>query len=491
MTEAELKAREFAQASKKEKESKAGDKEQEGGKGKKEVKPLGRPDGAKIMGTQPKPDSLTIAMDTTRIKVDGQATIDSLNRAQAIQDSIDATMKQEYVPVTSIIHTMEWNSNRHIYVAHYTMANLYKNQYYTRNEEVGNDSINDITRNMQFKNTFGLALLEGFNKYVKAGLKAFLTYDYNRYEMPDTLNGIATQSTWNEHDISIGGQLSKTQGKTLHFNLFAETWLAGANAGKLHVDFNTDVNFKLLGDTVRLAANAYFHRNTPRFFQTKYHSKHIWWDNDNLSAETRTRIEGVFSYEKTHTKLRVGIEEIQNYTYFGMSYDYHADSRANLTANVLQESGNINILTAQLHQNFRLGVLNWENVITYQNSSNKDALPLPTWNIFTNLYLKFKVAKVLGVELGADATWFSKYYAPDFCPMINQFAIQQNEASRVELGGYPFVDVYANMVLKGVRFFIMMSHINSGSGNGMRFLTPHYPTNSNVLHLGVSWNFFN
>jgi len=491
MTEAELKAREFAQASKKEKEANAGDKELDMNKGKKDVKPLGRPAGAKIMGVQPKSDSLTIAVDTTRIKVDGQAAIDSLNRAQAIQDSIDATMKQEYVPVTSIIHTMEWNSNRHIYVAHNTMANLYKNQYYTRNEEVGNDSINDITRNMQFKNSFGLALLEGFNKYVKAGLKAFLTYDYNRYEMPDTLNGIATQSTWNEHDISIGGQLSKTQGKTLHFNLFAETWLAGANAGKLHVDFNTDVNFKLLGDTVRLAANAYFHRNTPRFFQTKYHSKHLWWDNDNLSAETRTRIEGVFSYEKTNTKLRVGIEEIQNYTYFGMSYDYHADSRANLTASVFQESGNINILTAQLHQNFRLGVLNWENVITYQNSSNKDTLPLPTWNIFSNLYLKFKVAKVLGVELGADATWFSKYYAPDFCPMINQFAIQKNEASRVELGGYPFVDVYANMVLKGVRFFVMMSHINSGSGNGMRFLAPHYPTNSNVLHLGVSWNFFN
>ena len=493
MTEAELKAREFAQASKKEKESKTGEKELDGGKGKKEVKPLGRPDGAKIMGAQPKPDSLNIAVDTTRIKVDGQAAIDSLNRAQAIQDSIDATMKQEYVPVTSIIHTMEWNSNRHIYVAHHTMDNLYKNQYYTRNEEVGNDSINDITHNMQFKNTFGLALLEGFNKYVKAGLKAFLTYDYNRYEMPDTLNGIGTQATWNEHDISIGGQLSKTQGKTLHFNLFAETWLAGANAGKLHVDFNTDVNFKLLGDTVRLAANAYFHRNTPRFFQTKFHSKHIWWDNDDLSAETRTRIEGVFSYEKTNTMLRVGIEEIQNYTYFGMSYDLNPETylRSNMTAGVYQESGNINILTAQLHQNFRLGVLNWENVITYQNSSNKDALPLPTWNIFSNLYLKFKVAKVLGVELGADATWFSKYYAPDFCPMINQFAIQQNEASRVELGGYPFVDVYANMVLKGVRFFVMMSHINSGSGNGMRFLTPHYPTNSNVLHLGVSWNFFN
>ena len=496
MTEAELKAREFAQESKKEKEAKeAANKNREEDDHKKgNAKPSGRPEGAKIMGAQPVADSLNIATietDTTRIKVDGQAALDSLNRVQAIQDSIDATMKLEYVPVTSIIHTMEWNNNRHIYQAHHTLANTYLNQYYTQNEEVGHDSIYDITRNMQFKNTFGLALLEGFNKYVKAGLKAFLTYDYNRYEMPDTLNGIATQNRWNEHDISIGGQFSKTQGKTLHFNLFAETWLAGANAGKLHLDFSTDVNFKFLGDTVRLAANAYFHRNTPRFFQTKYHSKHLWWDNDDLSAETRTRIEGVFSYEKTNTKLRVGIEEIQNYTYFGMSYDYHADSRANLTAGVFQESGNINILTAQLHQNFRLGPLNWENLITYQNSSNKDALPLPTWNVFTNLFLKFKIAKVLGVELGADAIWFSKYYAPDYCPLIAQFAVQKNEASRVELGGYPFIDVYANMVLKGVRFFVMMSHVNSGSGNHMRFLAPHYPTNSNVLHLGVSWNFFN
>ena len=148
-------------------------------------------------------------------------------------------------------------------------------------------------------------------------------------------------------------------------------------------------------------------------------------------------------------------------------------------------------MTAQLHQNFRLGPLNWENVITYQNSSNKEVLPLPTWNFFSNLYLKFKIAKVLGVELGADVTYFTKYYAPDFCPMINQFAIQRTADSRIELGGYPFIDVYANMKLKSVRFFIMMTHINSGSGNRMSFLTPHYPTNSNVLHIGVSWPFFN
>jgi hypothetical protein len=112
-------------------------------------------------------------------------------------------------------------------------------------------------------------------------------------------------------------------------------------------------------------------------------------------------------------------------------------------------------------------------------------------NIFTNLYLKFKIAKVLGVELGADATWFSKYYAPDYCPALSQFAVQQNAASRVELGGYPFIDVYANMVLKKVRFFVMMSHINAESGNRMQFLAPHYPLNNSVIHFGVSWVFYN
>jgi hypothetical protein len=500
MTEAELKARQFAMESKKAKEAKDGNKLEGANLGRKEIsKPMGRPEGAKIMGAEPKADITdSLAVDTTRIKVENLAAIDSLNRAQAIQDSIDATMKDEYVPVTSIIHTMEYNNNHHIYLAYQTPSNYYQNQYYQRNEEAGNDSINDVVRNRQFKNTFGLALLEGFNKYMKAGLKAFVTYDYNRYEMPDTLNGIASQATWNEHDISIGGQINKTQGKTLHFNLIAEAWMAGANSGQLHVDFNTDLNFALFGDTVQLAAKAYFHRNNPVFFQRKYHSKHLWWDDDNMAKETRTRVEGLFSYQKTDTKLRVAIEEIQNYTYYGMSYDVTNTSsitsnygRENLTAGVYQESGNINILTAQLHQNFRLGPINWENVITYQNSSNKTVLPLPTWNFFTNLYLKFKVAKVLGVELGADATYFTKYYAPDYCPMLTQFAVQKNENCRVELGGYPFVDVYANMVLKGVRFFIMMSHINSGSGNRMSFLAPHYPTNSDVLHLGVSWNFFN
>lgn len=495
MTDEEIKARQFAKESQKEHEADRDNQGLEDRDSRKEreiKKPTGRPEGAKIMGKEPGKDSLNLAVDTTRIKVDGQAAIDSLNRLQAIQDSIDATMKREYVPVTSFIHTLDIDNYDHIYQAYATPTDYYKDTFYNKGLEYGNDSIYDQTKHLRIKNTFGIALLEGFNKYVKAGLKGYVCYDYCKYSIPefDTNNNLFWD-TYNEHDINIGAQLSKTQGNTLHFNAAVEYCLNGADQGDYTLDFSTDLNFPLFGDTVQLAASAYLYKFYPVFYQFLYHSKHFWWENE-LSRETRSRIEGTFSYQKTDTKLRVAFDNIKNYTYYGMSYDLTTSGgRKNVTANVYQESDNISILTAQLHQNFKLGPLNWENVITYQKTNNKEVLPLPDWNIFSNLYLKFKIAKVLGVELGANVTYFSKYYAADFCPGINQFAVQLNEASKVELGGYPFVDVYANMKLKGVRFFLMMSNVINGGGNHMKFLTPHYPTNGSVIHFGVSWPFFN
>ena len=388
MTEEEIKARQFAKEAQKEKEDREAKKALENGEEpapRPSGRPTGRPDNARIVGAEPKEklDSIAAeAIDTTRIKIEDQATLDSLLRAQAIQDSIDATMKDEFVPVTSFIHTIEWNNYRHIHIAYELPDQYYKNRYFDRGPEA-NDSINDVSDYRMIKNVFGIGLLEGFNKYVKAGLKIFASHEYRRFEIADTVGALVTRNKLSENDFSIGARLTKTQGRTLHFNAGVEAWIAGENVGQLHLDFSTDVNFPLFGDTVRLAANAYFHRDNAGFFMRRYHGERVWWDNTDLSAETRTRLEGIFTYEKTNTTLRVGIEEMQNYTYFGMNYDKGDNGITNLTAGVFQNSGNINVMMAQLHQNFRLGPLNWENVITYQNSSNNDVLPLPTWNIIT------------------------------------------------------------------------------------------------------------
>ena len=488
MTDEEIKAREFAKKSMKQKEEK-------------ELKNLdkqpeptfsGRPKDAVIAGAEPPREKAdTIAADTTRIKVDTQEKMDSLLMAEKAVEEADSTMKKEFVPVTSIIHTFDFSSYDRIYQANGTPTDYYADTFFYKDKTGTKDSIYDQTKMLQMKNTLALALLEGFNKWAKAGLKVFVTHELRRFQMNELQDELPVMQKVTEHNLSIGGQLIKSQGKAFHYTAQAELWSIGEDAGQLKADFNTDLNFPLFGDTVTLAAHAHFYRLAPTYYQRHYHSKHFWWDNDNLDKETHTRIEGLFKYQKTKTGLRVAIEEIQNYTYLGMSYTYSPTDRKYLTAGINQHSGNINLLTAQLTQDFKLGPLNWENVITYQNSSNQQVLPVPALNIFTNLYLGFKIAKVLSVELGACATYFTEYDAPDFCPQLNQYAIQENAESRITLGNYPFIDVYANMHLKRARFFVMMTNAAYGSFNRKSFLTPHYPTDSAVLRLGVSWNFFN
>ena len=495
MTEEEIKAKQFADQAAKEKEQKEG--------GNKEAAPAGRPDDAKVVGREPviadslRTDSLmadSLLADNGRISVTSKEMADSLIRAelQAQTDTADQYMKREFVPVTSFIHTAEVINHDRIYQAYRSPEGYYNDTYYALKPNGGysGDSIYDQTKHLGVKNTLAIALLEGFNKYAAAGLKGFVSHDLRSFNMPDLENDSAYMHRWTEHSISVGGQLTKTQGTLLHYDLLAEAWVAGEDAGQLKLDARGDLNFALLGDTMRLDARAYMHRTNPTFLQRRYHSKHLWWDND-LSKETHSHLEGKLTYEKTNTSLRVALDEIENYTYLGMSYAIDGEKRTGLTAGFLQHDASLTVLTAQLDQRLRLGPLHWDNIVTFQSSSDQDVLPLPKLNVFTNLYLQFMVARVLLVEMGASGTWFTKYYAPDYLPQMNQFAVQQNADTRMELGNFPLVDVYINMHLKHARFFVMMTNVTGTSFDRMSFLTPHYPLNRSVLHLGVSWNFFN
>lgn len=502
MTEEEIKAKKFAMASKKENaeeeaKEEARKKAKEQGKKFDEkaydkqqgAKFSGRPDGAKIAGDEPAKDSdaKDIRNDSTRIAVNGKAAADSLLAVQKKNAEDSLFYKSEYVPVTSFIHTVKFDNYRRIYEAYQTPADYYLKEYYDAGRLTG-DSIYDQTKHWHMKNTFAIAMLEGFNKWAKAGLKAFASYDLRHYELPTMEGGF---EKYNEHALSVGGQLSKQEGKTLHYNAVAEIGLTGVDAGTLAIDGNVDVNIPFLGDTLQVRGDAFFHRETPSFYYRNYHARHLWWEND-LDKTIHTRIMGTLSFPKTRTKLRVAVDEIKNYTYFSQSYDITEEGlRTGVIVTPMQESGGINLLTAQLEQNFRLGILNWENQFTYQHSSKESVLPVPAFNAYTNLYIKFKVVKVLNVDLGADMRYFTSYEAPDYSPYMGQYTVQGNGKNNVKIGNYPIVNVYANVHIKHTRFFVMMSHINAGQGDKNYFFAPHYPMNERVFRIGVSWNFFN
>lgn len=498
MTEDEIAARKFAMRSQKENaaaEAKRKARERARRNGDefdeseydREQSSAGRPDDARIADTSLQP--IAVDADTTRIFVDSQEKADSLLAIEAKEKEAQEWMKDEYVPVTSFIHTATFDNYKRIFQANDTPDGYYLNDYYDESLQTS-DSIYDKTKHWELRNTLAVALLEGFNKWAKAGLKAFTTYELRHYTLP---NDDLTIGSYNEKTLYVGGQLNKTQGSVLHYNVTGTVGVMGDSNGDVTVDADADVNFRLLGDTVQLAAKAFFHSTSPTYYFTKYNSRHLKWDID-FDNTVHSRIEGIFSLNRTRTQLRVGFDEIKNYTYFAQSYDLQANGtnyqRLNNTVAPIQENSPISLLTLQLKQDFTLGMFNWENVITYQSSSNNNALPVPKLNIYSNLYIKFKIARVLKCDLGADVRYFTKYYAPDYSPALGQFTTQASENNRVKVGNYPIVNVYANFFLKHTRFFVMLSHVNYTEG-GKYFFTPHYPLNQRLFRFGLSWNFFN
>ena len=412
-------------------------------------------------------DSLaTDSLPANNLAMGDNLSLDSRNSNHALPE--DTNFVEEFVPVTSFIHTFKIERARHKYQS---VSTPDENAYYNK-QGVSRDS----TTAFSVKNVFGIALLEGFNRYAKAGLTGYISHKFSRYDLMNADS--MTVDRFTEQEIYVGGELAKRQGKTLHYSIDGEVGIMDKAMGQFRVNGNMDLNFRLWKDTVNLIIRGFVKNTLPSFYMRHYHSNLHVWDNDNMEKEFRTRVEGELNIDRWGTNLRAGVENVKNYTYL------------NQKAVPEQNSGNIQILSATLKQNFRAGIFHLDNEVTWQKSSNETVLPLPQISVYSNLYLLTKLAKkVLTVQLGADVRYFTKYNAPAYTPSIQQFHLQP-ENDQVEIGGYPIVNVYANLHLKRTRLFAMYSHVNQGMGTRNSFLVPHYPINPSLLRIGVSWNFY-
>jgi hypothetical protein len=272
----------------------------------------------------------------------------------------------------------------------------------------------------------------------------------------------------------VGARLTRQQGRLLNYEATAEIGFIGDAAGEFKADGNITSRFNLAGDSLSIKAYGSFHNTAVPYLLNHYISNHFAWDND-FSKTRRFRVGGEINSPRTLTTLNVGVENVQNLVYF------------NAQALPQQCGSSVQVFSARLSQDFRIGILGWQNRITYQTSTNADVIPLPKLAIYSNLFINFKVAHVLDVQFGVDCDYYTKYRALAYQPATMSF-YNQNE---VELGNYPFMNLYANMQLGKTRFYIMFSHINQGWTGNNYFALPHYPLNPRRFQLGFSIDFAN
>lgn len=401
------------------------------------------------------------------------------------RDSVtDTIIGKTYIPVTSFIWTLDFKKLKHRYIN----TSGFEDTTYYANTYLALGGTDEFTEYWRLRNTVGVSLLEGFNKYAKFGFALYATHEMRRFtQVVDTVSGlevlpegldalpVSIDGSKTQQLLTVGGEMTKHRGSLLTYDLSARFGVMGDIAGDIDVEGRVSTRFRLLGDSVTITGRGYFKNKAAPYLLKQYVSNHYAWDND-FSKEQRLRLGGDLVVPHTGTHLSLTYETLKNHIFF------------NADAMPEQHSDAVHILSLSLTQRLHFRALHWDNRLTYQTTSDDAVIALPAFAIYSNLYANFRIAKVLGVQIGVDCNYYTKYYAPDYNPATMSFFNQRN----AKLGNFAFANVYANFRLKQATFYIAYTHANKGLfGGDNYFSVPHYPLNPSRFLLGVSVNFIN
>lgn len=399
-----------------------------------------------------------------------------------VNDSTVAVRKKKnYIPPASIVLTSHYNDQRRSIKSNdnrmdtlffLNVPNEYKQEGSNPLSTIKYVSpLDDYMSYYSFKNTLALAMNEGFRDWVKFGLTAFVEYDMRKYSIPAEGGIMGIQRHESENVLTVGGVLSKEKGKYLTYKAWAEKNLLDSDF-RLEGEVGTTLKFR--GKDVSAKVRAYIKQIKPSFFENNFSSKYWNW-TQNFSDIRRVFIGGEIELPFTKTKISGGVENIQNYIYYAPE------------GFAAQKSGSVQVISLRLDQRFQAGIFHWDNQIVYQMTSDDEVIPLPDLSVYSNIYLTATVAKVLHLQLGADAHFHTSYYAPGYNPLVMQFYNQRE----MKIGNFPIATAYINILLKRTRFFIMYYNVAKGMGNGQAFTVPYYPINPSGIRFGLSWRFNN
>lgn len=373
------------------------------------------------------------------------------------------SVRMDYVPVTRFAHTLKYEDSRKRYFENSAEKNFYANTY-----QLGTQT-NDTSALQTLTNNLSVSMEEEFNKWMQFGLTAFVENEVQRYVYTD-YNMLFPKYV---SSTRLGGILSKQQGRRFRYNILGDLAMVGYKAGDFQLRGTIGGYFRLWNDSIVMVANGFVRSDEPSWILQHYHSNHFRWEN-NFGKVYRTNAGGTFSIPTRHFSANVSVENITRHVYF------------NEAALPTQFDGNVQVLSANIKQDFHVGKFSFENNVVYQLSSQQQVIPLPAFALYHNIYFRDLWFKVLSVQVGANVRYHTAYYAPAYMPATGQFHSQSQKL----IGNYPVMNVYANFHLKRTRFFVEYFHLNQAFMKGEYYSMPGYPINPMIMKTGISWNFY-
>ena len=404
-----------------------------------------------------------------------QKEAEELEEKEAAADTVNNNI------TTAIIgHSSEYSVFRRIYQDNIDKNDEFGRKFFNDRFYLNPTRSADSLRVMKFENRFFIRLQpwksDGIVSKLDVGIGDKLA-NYFSFKMSDYIQG-SSNTLLNSTYLYAGakGQYKKyftwdAKGEYTFLGYEMNDFGVHANLGFSAYPFRRDKNSPLT-----LKAHFETTLKEPDYYEQHVCTNHYRWDNDF----------GKISSTKIGATLEIPRWDLNaSFDYALLSNNIYYDT----LGIVRQNPEPMSVMTASLQKNFKLWKFHLDHQALFQISSNKDVLPLPMLALNLRYYLQFDVVKkVMQMQIGANAAFTTKWYAPAFNPVLGVFHNQNVE----EYGNCPYIDAFVNIQWKRACIFVKVVNVNMGWPNKSAdyFSAAGYIAPQRAIKFGIFWPFY-
>lgn len=335
-----------------------------------------------------------------------------------------------------------------------------------------NSNTSEITEFNTLKNQFYLK----FNSpWIFGNFKVFSSF----YNTKHTFNAIpineSTEIGAKERSINYTSFGANWRGKYkgVFLNAFGQQVVTSENlSNNIHINagFKLKNNILVQGglQLKNVAPNA-----TANLFQSNW--SNLNW-NQSLDNENYRILYG--KIQSKWININASLNQIKNYIYY------------NTNSVVSQYNQTIDYAKLKVSNEFKYKNFRLNNSVLYQQTlQGSSVFRVPELVTRNTLYYQdyFFKGNPLEAQIGITFKYFSKYFANEFNPILNEFYIQNN----TKIGGYPMLNVFVNGKVRRTRIYFIVENITANFTGRNYFATPSQPLTDLKMRLGLVWNFWN
>ena len=423
-------------------------------------------------------DSIMASGDTTAIN----ALLAMDKEKEALEAEASDSLERD-ITTAFIGHSSEYSVFTKLYTDEIASGEdgQYGRQLYNDRFYLNPTTSADSQRVMKFENRLYIRLQpwseDGIVSKLDVGIGDKLL---NYYDFSSTQNYLSKGRNVVRNSVYMYAGAQGQFKKFLRWDAVGRYTFLGAEANDFGVDAN--LNFNIFpfrkNKTSPISFNASFSTSLkePDWYQQHYLSNHYKWDN-SFGKISETKVEASAAIPLWKLKASFGYALLSNNIY----YDTDGIVRQNSTP--------MSVMTASLVKNFRLWKFHFDHQALFQLSSNTDVLPLPTLALNFRYYLQFDVKKnVMQMQLGANAWYTTRWYAPAYSPALGLFHNQTEE----QYGNSPYIDAFVNIQWKRACIFVKVVNVGMGWPENPvdYFSAHHYIRPQRTIKFGIFWPFY-